>query len=74
MDTAVHEDTTGVLRVGDEEAGGIELVAGLRADHGGSADEAGKGFGVGVTVGGVEAAGEAAHDFKVGRGTCGGDY
>ena len=63
MDAAVDEDAAGVLGVGDEEAGRVELVAGLGAEDDGAADGAGAGFGEGVAVGGVEAATEAAEDF-----------
>lgn len=63
VDGAVDEDAAGELGVGDEEAGRVELVAGLGAEDGGAPDQAGAHFGVRVAVGGVEAAGEAADDF-----------
>ena len=63
MDAAVDEDAAGVLGVGDEEAGRVELVAGLGPEDDRAADGAGAGFGEGVAVGGVEAAAEAAEDF-----------
>ena len=44
MDAAVDEDAARVSGVGDEEAGWVELVAGLAADDGRVADEAGEGF------------------------------
>ena len=66
MDATVYKYAAGELGIGDEEAGGVELVAGLGAYDAGGADCAGGGFGVGVAVGRVEAAGEAAHYFEVG--------
>ena len=70
VDRAVDEDTAGEFGVGDEEAGRVEFVAGLRAEDRGSAD--GGEFGVGITVRGVEAAGESAEDFLIGVGLEGG--
>lgn len=67
MDGAVDEDTTGELGVFDEETRGVELVAGLGAEDAGGADQAVVHLVEGVTVGGVEAAGETAHDFLVGE-------
>ena len=66
VDGAVDEDAAAEFGVGDEEARGVEHVAGLGAEDGGAPDEARVHFGPGVAVGGVEAAGEAAHDFEVG--------
>ena len=63
VDGAVDEDAAGEFGVGDEEAAWVELVACLASEDGGAADEPGVGFVPGVAVGGVEAAGESAHDF-----------
>ena len=63
VDAAVDEDAARVLGVGDEEARRVEFVAGLGAEDGGGADQAGGCFGMRVAVGVVEAAGEATHDF-----------
>lgn len=68
MDGAVDEDPAGELCVFDEEAGRIEFVAGLRAEDTGDAYGTSGDFVGGVTVRGVEAAGEGAHDFLVGIG------
>lgn len=65
VDVAIDEDAAGVLRIVDEEAGRVQLVAGLRADDAWAADSAARAAGVRVAVGGVEAAGEAAEDFEV---------
>ena len=65
VDVAVDEDAAAELGVGDEEAGRVQLVAGLRAEDGGAADRACVASAPGVAVGGVEAAGEAAEDFEV---------
>lgn len=59
----VDEDPARELGVRDEEPGRIELVACLAAEDGGCAYVAAGQAGVGVAVGGVEAAGEAADDF-----------
>lgn len=61
VDRAVDEDPAGELRVRDEEAGRVELVAGLAAHHGRRADRPGLHFAEGVAVGGVEAPREPAH-------------
>ena len=66
MDRTVHEYTAAELGVGDEEAAGVEHVAGLGAENGGPSDEPGIHFRPRVAVAVVEAAGEAAHDFEVG--------
>ena len=63
MDAAVHEDAAGVFCVFDEKPRGVEFIACLAAEDGGGAVEAGGDFGVGGEVGGVGAAGEAAHYF-----------
>ena len=63
MDRTIDEYTAGELGVGDEEAGWVELVAGLGAEDGGAADESAVHFLEGVPVGVVEASGESAHDF-----------
>jgi hypothetical protein len=63
VNRAVHKDTPGELGIRHEEAAGIELVAGLRAEDGWCADVAVGHAPVGVAVGGVEAAGEAADYF-----------
>lgn len=68
MDTAIDKNPAGVFCEADEETGGVALVAGLGADDFGDADGAGGDVGVGSAVGGVEAAGEAAHDFEGGVG------
>lgn len=66
VDVAVDEDATAELGVGDEEARGVQPVASLRAEDRGAADEAIIHSGEGVSVRGIEAAGEAAHDFEMG--------
>ena len=66
VNRAVDEDPAGELRVSNEEAGRVELVAGLAAHDGGRTNGADLHFVVGVSVGGVEAAGEAAHYFEMG--------
>ena len=63
VNRAVDKDTPGELGIRHEEAAGIELVAGLRAEDGWGADVAVCHALVGVAVGGVEAAGEAADYF-----------
>lgn len=72
VDGTVHKDPAGELGVSDEEPAGIELVAGLRADHGGSPDGSTGHAAVGVAVGGVEAAGETAGDLLARVGFDGG--
>jgi hypothetical protein len=66
VDVAVDENPAAELGVRDEEAGRVELVAGLRAEDGGPPDGAVGDAREGVAVGGVEAAGEAAEDLEVG--------
>jgi hypothetical protein len=63
VNRAVDKDTPGELGIRHEEAAGIELVAGLRAEDGWGADVTVRHAPVGVAVGGVEAAGEAADYF-----------
>lgn len=63
VDIAVDEDAAAELGVVDEEAAGVQLVAGLGAEDGEAADGGCGGARVGVAVRGVEAAGEAAHYF-----------
>lgn len=67
MDGAVDEDAAGELGVLHKEARRVELVAGLRAEHGGAADEALAHLLVRIAVRGVKAPREAAHDFLVGE-------
>ena len=67
MDGAVDEDTARELSVFDEEARGVELVAGLGAEDAGGPDQAVIHLVEGITVGSVEAAGETTHDFLVGE-------
>lgn len=68
VDAAVGEDATVLGGVFDEEAGMVKEIAGLGADDVGGFDGVGVDLGFGVAVGGVEAAGVAGHDFKVGSG------
>ena len=63
MDGTVDEDAAVALRVRDEEARLVEEVAGVASHQVGRANGAGFDFGMGVAVGGVEAAREAGHDF-----------
>lgn len=74
MDVAVDEDAAGVSGVVHEEAGRVELVAGLRSDYGWPSDVAAFHACVGVAVAGVEAPAEAAHYFQVWVAFCGVDY
>lgn len=62
-----------MLGVGDEEAGGVELVAGLGAENAGSADLTGGDFAVSGAVGGVETAGKTTDYFEVRPEGCGVD-
>lgn len=67
MDCAVDEDAAVAGGVLHEEAGVVAEVAGVGADHEGGADGLlGEDFVAGVSVGGVEAAGEAGHNFEGG--------
>lgn len=67
MDCTVDEDAAVAGGVLHEEAGVIAEVAGVRADHEGGADGLlGEDFVAGVSVGSVEAAGEAGHYFEGG--------
>lgn len=70
MDGAVHEDTTRELGVGDEEPGGVQLVAGLTAHDGGRTNSTSRHLVECVTVGGIEATGETAHHFQFGLLGC----
>ena len=74
VDGAVDEDAAGELGVGYEEAARVEFVACLAPEDGWAPDEPGVHFVPGVSVGGVEAAGEAAHDFQVRFLLCGIDH
>ena len=65
VDVAIDEDTTTELSVGNEETGGVELVASLGAEDGGTTNSAVIHALESVTVRGVEAAREAAHHLKV---------
>lgn len=65
VDRAVHKDSAGKFGVGDEEAGRIELVAGLTPHDGGGADSAGRHFCERISVGGIETTGETAHHLEV---------
>jgi hypothetical protein len=60
VNRAVDEDTTGELGISNKETTRIELVACLRSEDGGCADVAVGHAPVGIAVGGVEAAREAA--------------
>lgn len=70
VDGAVHEDTTRELGVGDEEPGGVQLVAGLTAHDGGSTNSTSGHLVECITVGGIEATGETAHYFEFGLLGC----
>lgn len=65
MDRAIDKYPTVAFGIAHEEAGLVEEVAGVAADDEGLADGAGFDLGGGVAVAGVEAAGEAGHDFEV---------
>lgn len=65
MDGAVNKDSAGEFGVGDEEAGGIKLVAGLTAHDGGGANGAGRHLGEGISIGSIEATGKTAHHLEV---------
>lgn len=69
VDCAVDEDSAVAGGVLHEEAGVVAEVAGVGADHEGRSDGVlSEDFVVGVSVGGIEAAGEAGHYFEVGVG------
>lgn len=67
MDSAVNEDSAVARGVLHEESGVVAEVASVGTHHEGGADGLlGEDFFAGVSVGGVEAAGEAGHYFEGG--------
>lgn len=66
MDIVVDGDTAREFGVGNEEARGVELVAGLAAEDGWVANRARCCAAMGVTVGDIGTVGEVAEDFEVG--------
>ena len=61
LTTHITEATTTVCGVLDEEATGVVLITGLRADDRGSADNTSLCLLKSISVGGIEAARETAH-------------